>query len=172
MSLAVWWRRGSKPGLIVMFLGIAGLVQIPLLWHAQVYVSVLSVELQLLVSIGAMAVLGGAYVLIAETMYRWSHIVSKRKKRRRQRAQMSWITKLSEFARSWTDMPAFVGVGLLTCVFFLFYFVPFGIGDAGNLPAFIAGIAFLDPLYVYPLAVNGAAIATAVLASYMNYKIK
>jgi len=172
MSLAVWWRRGSKPGMIMMFLGIAGLVQISLLWHAQVYVSVLSVELQFLVSIGAMAVLAGAYVLIAETMYRWSHIVSKRKKRRRQRAQMSWITKLSEFTRSWTDMPAFVGVGLLTCIFFLFYFVPFGIGDAGNLPSFLASVAFLDPLFVYPLAVNGAAIATAVLASYMNYKIK
>ena len=172
MSLAVWWRRGSKPGMIMMFVGIAGLVQIPLLWHAQAYVSVLSVELQLLVSIGAMAVLAGAYVLIAETMYRWAHIVSKRKKRRRQRAQMNWITKLSEFARSWTDMPAFVGVGLLTCVFFLFYFIPFGISDAGNLPSFLASVAFLDPLFVYPLAVNGAAIATAVLASYMNYKIK
>ena len=69
-------------------------------------------------------------------------------------------------------MPAFVGVGLLTCVFFLFYFVPFGIGDAGNLPSFLASVAFLDPLFVYPLAVNAAAIATAVLASYMNYKIK
>ena len=172
MSLAVWWRRGSKPGLIMMFLGIAGLVQIPILWHAQVYVSVLSVELQLLVSIGAMAVLGGAYILIAETMYRWSHIVSKRKKRRRQRAQMNWITKLSEFARSSTDMPAFVGVGLLTCIFFLFYFIPFGVGDAGSLPAYLAGIAYLDSLYIYPLAVNAAAISTAVLASYMNYKIK
>ena len=155
-----------------MFLGIAGLVQIPLLWHAQFYVSVLSAELQLLVSIGAMVVLGGAYVLIAETMYRWAHIVSKRKKRRRQRAQMNWITKLSEFARSWTDMPAFVGVGLLTCVFLLFYFVPFGVADAGSLPALLANLAFLDPLYAYPLAVNAAAIATAVLASYMNYKIK
>jgi hypothetical protein len=172
MSLAVWWRRGSKPGLIMMFLGIAGLVQIPLLWHAQVYVSVLSVELQLLVSIGAMAVLGGAYVLIAETMYRWAHIVSKRKKRKRQRAQMNWITKLSEFARSSTDMPAFVGVGLLTCIFFLFYFVPFGIADAGSLPSLLANVAFLDPLFIYPLAVNAAVIATAVLASYMNYKIK
>ena len=172
MSLAVWWRRGSKPGLIIMFLGIAGLVQIPLLWHAQVYVSVLSTELQLLVSLGAMAVLGGAYVLIAETMYRWSHIVSKRKKRRRQRAQVNWIAKLSAFTRSWTDMPAFVGVGLLTCIFFLFYFIPFGVGDAGSLPSFLSSVAFLDPLYVYPLAVNAAAIATAVLASYMNYKIK
>jgi hypothetical protein len=172
MSLAVWWRRGSKPGMIIMFLGIAGLVQIPLLWHAQVYVSVLSAELQLLVSIGAMAVLGGAYVLIAETMYRWSHIVSKRKKRKRQKAQANWIGKLSAFARSWTDMPAFVGVALLTCVFFLFYFIPFGVADAGSLPSLFANIAFLDPLYIYPLAVNAAAIATAVLASYMNYKIK
>jgi len=172
MSLAVWWRRGSKPGMIMMFLGIAGLVQIPLLWHAQVYVSILSAELQLLVSIGAMVVLGGAYVLIAETMYRWAHIASKRKRRRRQRAQMNWINKLSLFARRWTDMPAFVGVGLLTCVFFLFYFVPFGVADAGSLPALIANVAFLDSLYIYPLAVNAAAIATAVLASYMNYKIK
>jgi len=146
MSLAVWWRRGSKPGLIMMFLGIAGLVQIPILWHAQVYVSVLSAELQLLVSLGAMAVLGGAYVLIAEAMYRWAHIVSKRKKRRRQRAQTNWIAKLSGFARSWTDMPAFVGVGLLTCVFFLFYFIPFGVADAGSLPSWLASIAFLDSL--------------------------
>ncbi|MHA1614766.1 MAG: hypothetical protein ACTSYJ_07945 [Candidatus Thorarchaeota archaeon] len=172
MSLAVWWRRGSKPGLIMMFLGFAGLVQIPILWHAQVYVSVLSTEIQLLVSLGAMAVLGGAYVLIAETMYRWAHIVSKRKKRKRQKAQMNWIASLSAFARSWTDMPAFVGVALLTCVFFLFYFVPFGIADAGSLPSFLANVAFLDPLFIYPLAVNSAAIATAVVASYMNYKIK
>ena len=172
MSLAVWWRRGSKPGMILMFLGIAGLVQIPILWHAQVYVSVLSAELQVLVSIGAMAVLGGAYVLIAETMYRWAHIVSKKKRRRRQRLQMNWITKLSLFVRSRTDLPAFFGVGLLTCVFFLFYFVPFGIADAGSLPALIANVAFLDSLYIYPLAVNAAAIATAVVASYMNYKIK
>jgi len=155
-----------------MFLGIAGLVQIPILWHAQVYVSVLSAELQLLVSLGAMAVLGGAYVLIAEAMYRWAHIVSKRKKRRRQRAQTNWIAKLSGFARSWTDMPAFVGVGLLTCVFFLFYFIPFGVADAGSLPSWLASIAFLDSLFIYPLAVNAAAIATAVLASYVNYKIK
>ena len=158
--------------MIMMFLGIAGLVQIPILWHAQVYVSVLSAELQLLVSLGAMAVLGGAYVLIAETMYRWAHIVSKRKKRKRQRTEANWIGKLSVFARSWTDMPAFVGVALLTCIFFLFYFIPFGIGDAGSLPSFFASAAFLDPLFVYPLAVNAAAIATAVLASYMNYKIK
>lgn len=172
MSLAVWWKRGSKPGMIIMFLGIAGLVQIPVLWHAQVYVNVLSTELQLMVSLGAMAVLGGAYVLIAETMYRWAHIVSKRKKRKRQRAQANWIGKLSEFARSSTDMPAFVGVALLTCVFFLFYFVPFGVADAGSLPSIIANIAFLDPLYIYPLAVNAATIATAVVASYLNYKIK
>ncbi|MCK5266030.1 MAG: hypothetical protein KAR03_10520 [Candidatus Thorarchaeota archaeon] len=172
MSLAVWWRRGSKPGLIMMFLGFAGLVQIPILWHAQVYVSILSAEIQLLVSLGAMAVLGGAYVLIAEAMYRWAHIVSKRKKRRRQKAQTNWIARLSAFARSSTDMPAFVGVALLTCIFFLFYFVPFGIADAGSLPSFLANVAFLDPLFIYPLAVNSAAIATAVLASYMNYKIK
>jgi hypothetical protein len=158
--------------MIMMFLGIAGLVQIPILWHAQVYVSVLSVELQLLVALGAMAVLGGAYVLIAETMYRWAHIVSKRKRRRRQRAQANWIVKLSAFARSSTDMPAFVGVGLLTCVFFLFYFVPFGIADAGSLPSLFANLAFLDSLFIYPLALNAATIATAVLASYMNYKIK
>ena len=172
MSLAVWWRRGSKPGMIMMFLGIAGIVQIPLLWHAQVYVSVLSAELQLLVSLGAMAVLGGAYVLIAETMYRWAHIVSRRKKRKRQKAQANWIGKLSAFARSSTDMPAFAGVALLTCIFFLFYFIPFGVADAGSLPSLLASIAFLDPLFVYPLAVNAAAITTAVLASYMNYKIK
>ena len=172
MSLAVWWRRGSKPGLIMMFLGIAGLVQIPILWHAQVYVSVLSAELQLLVSLGAMAVLGGAYVLIAEAMYRWAHIVSKMKKRRLQRAQTNWIAKLSAFARSWTDMPAFVGVGLLTCIFFLFYFIPFGVADAGSLPSWLATVAFLDPLYIYPIALNAATISTAVLASYMNYKIK
>ncbi|MHA1135081.1 MAG: hypothetical protein ACTSSE_01190 [Candidatus Thorarchaeota archaeon] len=172
MSLAVWWKRGSKPGMIMMFLGIAGLVQIPLLWHAQVYVSVLSAEFQLLISIGAMAVLGGAYVLIAETMYRWAHIVSKRKKRKRQKAQANWIGKLSAFARSSTDMPAFAGVALLTCVFFLFYFVPFGVADAGSLPSLFASLAFLDPLFIYPLAVNAAAITTAVLASYMNYKIK
>ena len=156
----------------MMFLGIAGLVQIPILWHAQVYVSVLSAELQLLVSLGAMAVLGGAYVLIAEAMYRWAHIVSKRKKRRRQRAQTNWIAKLSAFARSWTDMPAFVGVGLLTCIFFLFYFIPFGVADAGSLPSWLATVAFLDPLYIYPIALNAATISTAVLASYMNYKIK
>ena len=155
-----------------MFLGFAGLVQIPILWHAQVYVSILSAEIQLLVSLGAMAVLGGAYVLIAEAMYRWAHIVSKRKKRRRQKAQTNWIARLSALARSSTDMPAFVGVALLTCIFFLFYFIPFGIADAGSLPSFLANIAFLDPLFIYPLAVNSAAIATAVLASYMNYKIK
>jgi hypothetical protein len=172
MSLAVWWRRGSKPGLILMFLGIAGFAQIPIIWHAQVYVNVLSAGLQLLVSIGAMAVLGGSYILMAEAMYRWAHIVSKRKTRRRQRGQASWIGRLSEFARSYTDMPAFVGVGLLTCVFFLFYFVPFGFADAGSLPSWIATLAFLDPLFVYILGVNIAAIAAAVVASYMNYKIK
>ncbi|TFG27663.1 hypothetical protein EU527_18325 [Candidatus Thorarchaeota archaeon] len=172
MSLAVWWKRGSKPGLVMIFLGIAGLVQIPILWHAQVYVKVLSLELQLLVSFGAMALLGGAYVLIAETMYRWAHIISKRKMRKRQRAQANWITKLSTFARSSTDMPAFTGVALLTCIFFLFYFIPFGVADAGSLPSWLATVAFLDPLYVYALGVNAAAIATAIIASYMNYRIK
>lgn len=156
----------------MIFLGIAGFVQIPIIWHAQVYVTVLSAELQLLVSIGVMMVLGGAYVLMAEAMYRWAFIVSKRRTRKRQRAQANWITKLSAFARSSTDMPAFVGVGLLTCVFFLFYFVPFGIADAGSLPSWIAIFAFLDPLYIYTLGVNAAAIATAFVASYMNYKIK
>lgn len=156
----------------MIFLGIAGLVQIPILWHAQTYVGVLSSELQLLISLGAMALLGGSYVLIAETMYRWAHIVSKRKMRKRQRLQANWVTKLSTFVRSWSDMPAFTGVALLTCVFFLFYFVPFGVADAGTLPSWIATVAFLDSLYVYALGVNGAAIATAILASYMNYKIK
>jgi len=172
MSLAVWWRRGSKPGLIIIFLAIAGFVQIPILWHAQVYVNVLSAELQIMVSLGAMAVLGGGYVLMAEAMYRWAHIVSKRRQRRRQRAQFSWIGKLSAFARSWSDMPAFVGVGLLTCLFFLFYFIPFGVADLGSLPSWIATAAFLDTVYVYPLAVNAAAIAAAIVASYLNYKIK
>jgi len=172
MSLAVWWRRGSKPGLIMIFLGIAGLVQIPILWHAQEYVRVLSLELQILVSLGAMAVLGGAYVLIAEAMYRWAHIQSKRKLRKRQRAQANWILKLSNFARSWSDMPAFTGVALLTCIFFFFYFIPFGVADAGSLPSWLATLAFLDPLYVYALGVNAAAIATAVIASYMNYRIR
>jgi hypothetical protein len=172
MSLAVWWRRGSKPGLILMFLGIAGFVQIPIIWHAQVYVNVLSAELQLLVSIGVMTVLGGSYILMAEAMYRWAYIVSKRKTRRRQKGQANWIGRLSEFARSSTDMPAFVGVGLLTCVFFLFYFVPFGFADAGSLPSWIATLAFLDPLFIYILGVNIAAISTAFVASYMNYKIK
>ena len=95
MSLAVWWRRGSKPGLIIMFLGLAGFVQVPVLWHAQTYVRVLSAELQLIVALGAMAVLGGAFVIMAEAMYRWAHIVSKRKVRRRQRSQAGLLTRLS-----------------------------------------------------------------------------
>jgi len=172
MSLAVWWRRGSKPGLMIIFLAIAGFVQIPIMWHAQLYVNVLSAELQLLVSIGAMAVLGGAYVYMAEAMYRWAHIVSKRKQRRRQRAQITWIAKLSTIARSWSDMPAFVGVGLLTCLFFLFYFIPFGVADLGSLPSWLATAAFLDSVYIYPLAVNAAAIGAAIVASYLSYKIK
>ena len=44
--------------------------------------------------------------------------------------------------------------------------------DAGSLPSWIATLAFLDPLFVYILGVNAAAIATAFVASYMNYKIK
>jgi hypothetical protein len=119
-----------------------------------------------------MVVLGGSYILMAEAMYRWAHIVSKRKTRRRQRGQANFIGKLSAFARSSTDLPAFVGVGLLTCVFFLFYFVPFGFADAGSLPSWIATLAYLDPLFIYILGVNIAAISTAFVASYMNYKIK
>lgn len=172
MSLAVWWKRGSKPGLIIIFLGIAGFVQIPLMWHAAQYVHVLSAELQLIVALGAMAVLGGAYVLMAEAMYRWAHIMSKRKVRRRQRAQSNWITKLSEFARSREDLPAFVGVALATCIFLMLYFVPYGIAAVSNLPSAIATLAFLDSLFVYPLSVNFAAIMTAVVASYMAHKIR
>ena len=172
MSLAVWWRRGSKPGLVLIFIGIAGLVQIPILWHAQTYVKVLSAELQLVVAMGAAAVLAGAYVLMAEAMYRWANITSKKKVRRRQRAQTNWQTKLSTFARKTADMPAFVGVGLLTMLFFMFYFVPFGIADITQQPSWLATISFLDPLYIYPLAVNIAAAITAIIASYMNHKIR
>lgn len=172
MSLAVWWKRGSKPGLILMFLGIAGFVQIPLMWHAAAYIQVLSAELQLIVAIGAMAVLGGAYVFMAEAMYRWAHIMSKRKIRKRQKAQSNWISKLSGFARSKQDMPAFVGVALTTCIFLMLYFVPFGISDSANLPAWLATLSFLDALFVYPLGVNIAAVITALIASYMNHKIR
>ncbi|MFW9927417.1 MAG: hypothetical protein ACFFDM_11745 [Candidatus Thorarchaeota archaeon] len=172
MSLAVWWKRGSKPGLILIFLGIAGFVQIPLMWHAARYVQVLSAELQLIVALGAMAVLGGAYVIMAEAMYRWAHIMSKRKVRKRQRAQSNWITRISEFARFTTDMPAFAGVALTTCIFLMLYFVPFGISESTNLPQWLATISFLDSLLVYPLGVNIAAILTALVASYMNYKIR
>jgi hypothetical protein len=172
MSLAVWWRRGSKPGLILILLGIAGIVQLPILWHAQTYVRVLSWELQLIVALGAMAVLGGAYVLMAEAMFRWAYIVSKRKVRRRQRSQAGIITRLSNFARITSDMPAFVGVALLTCIFLMFYFVPFGIAGSTHLPSWLATVAFLDSLYVYPIAVNVSAILSALIASYMNYKIK
>ncbi|MHA1962626.1 MAG: hypothetical protein ACW99U_20740 [Candidatus Thorarchaeota archaeon] len=172
MSLAVWWRRGSKPGIILIFLGIAGFAQIPILWHAQSYVQVLSAELQFIVALGATAVLGGAYVIMAEAMYRWSFIVSRKKVRRRQRAKSNWISKLSSFSRSSEDMPAFVGVALLTCVFLAFYFVPFGVSDSTNVPSWLATISFIDSLFVYPLAVNIAAILSAVIASFMNYKIK
>ncbi|MCK5151944.1 MAG: hypothetical protein KAQ65_08885, partial [Candidatus Thorarchaeota archaeon] len=172
MSLAVWWKRGSKPGLILMFMGIAGFVQIPLMWHSAAYVQVLSAELQLIVALGAMVVLGGAYVFMAEAMYRWAHIMSKRKVRRRQRAQSNWITRISEFARSKSDMPAFAGVALTTCIFLMLYFVPFGISDSFNLPSWLAIFSFLDSLFVYPLAVNISAIVTAMIASYMNHKIR
>jgi hypothetical protein len=172
MSLAVWWKRGSKPGLILIFLGIAGFVQIPLMWHSAAYVQVLSAELQLIVALGAMAVLSGAYVFMAEAMYRWAHIMSKRKVRRRQRAQSNWITKISEFARSRTDMPAFAGVALATCIFLMFYFVPFGISDSTNVSQWLAVFSFLDSLMLYPLAVNLAAICTALIASYLNHKIR
>ncbi len=172
MSLAIWWRRGNKPGLVLIFLGIAGLVQVPVLWHAQTYVKVLSAELQLVVALGAMAVLGGAYVLMAEAMYRWANIVSKKKIRRRQRAKSDWKTKLSSLARMSEDMPALVGVALLTALFFMFYFVPFGIADITLQPSWLATVSFLDSLYVYPLAVDTSAVLTALVASYMNHKIK
>ncbi len=155
-----------------MFLGIAGFVQVPVLWHAQTYVKVLSAELQLIVALGAMAVLGGAFVIMAEAMYRWAHIVSKRKVRRRQRSQAGFIAKLSEAARSYADLPAFIGVALLSCVFLTFYFVPFGVADFTQQPSWLAPIVFLDSLYVYPLAVNVSAVLSALVASYMNHKIK
>ncbi len=172
MSQPIWWKRSYRPGLILIFLGIAGLVQIPLLWHAAEYVNVLSAELQMIVSIGAMVVLAGSFILMAEAMYRWSNIVSKKKVRRRQREKTSWIGRLSNIARITEDMPAFVGAGLLTCIFLMFYFVPFGFGDNSNLPSWLASLSFLDALFIYPLAVNIAAILTAVIASFMNYKIK
>ena len=172
MSLAVWWKRGSKPGLMIIFFGIAGIVQLPILWHAQTYVQVLSAELQLVVALGAMAVLGGAYILMAEAMYRWANIVAKKKVRRRQRAQTTWFTRLSSFARSTSDMPAFVGVALLTCLFLAFYFVPFGVSDSVIAPSWLATLSFIDSLYIYPLAVNISAISAAVIASYMNHKVR
>ncbi|MBS3794245.1 MAG: hypothetical protein KGY80_05080 [Candidatus Thorarchaeota archaeon] len=172
MSIAIWWRRGSKPGLIMIFLGIAGFVQIPVMWHAQSYVQVLSAELQLIVALGAMAVLGGSYIIMAEAMYRWAKLASKRRIRKRQRAQAGPIRRLSMFIRSKEDLPAFVGVGLLTCIFLMFYFVPFGIADAYSLPAWLATLSFLDPLYQYPIGLNAAAILTALTASYLNHKLK
>ncbi|NWF94925.1 MAG: hypothetical protein HXY34_02175 [Candidatus Thorarchaeota archaeon] len=172
MSLVVWWRRGSKPGLVIMLLGIAGFVQVPVLWHAQTYVRVLSAELQLIVALGAMAVLGGAYVLMAEAMYRWANIISKRKVRRRQQDRTDFMSRLSTFARSTEDMPVFVGVALLSCLFLMFYFVPFGIAAVSNEPSWLATLSFLDSLFIYPLAVNIAAVLTALVASYMNHKIR
>lgn len=172
MSLAVWWRRGSKPGLILIFIGLAGLVQIPILWHAQSYIQVLSAELQLLVALGAMAVLSGSFVLMAEAMYRWAHIVSKRKVRKRDKAKKNWLKTLSEFARSSSDMPAFTGVALLTCIFLMVYFIPFAVADGSNVPSILATLSFLDPLFIYPIAVNVSAVTCAFIASYMNYKIK
>ncbi len=172
MSLAIWWKRGRMPGLALMFLGIAGFVQIPVLWHAQTYLTVLSMEVQFIVALGAAAVLGGAYVLMAEAMYRWANIVSKKKVRRRQRIKADWIDRLSQFVRSKEDLPPFAGVALLTCAFLMFYFVPFGVADATQQPSWIATLAFLDQLFVYPLAVNIAAILTAVIASYMRHKIR
>ncbi len=69
-------------------------------------------------------------------------------------------------------MPAFVGVGLLTCMFLMFYFLPFAIADGMNLPSALATLAFLDSLFIYPLAVNVAAILAAFVASFMNHKIR
>jgi hypothetical protein len=109
---------------------------------------------------------------MAEAMYRWAHIISKKRVRKRDRAKKNWMKTLSQFARSTADMPAFVGVGLLTCIFFLFYFTPFVISDGSSLPSFLATLAFLDSLFIYPIAVNVAAISSSVIASYMNYKIK
>ena len=155
-----------------MFLGIAGLAQVPVIWHAQAYAEVLSAELQFIVALGAMTVLAGSYILMAEAMYRWANIVSKRKVRKRQRTELNWINKLSEFARSTQDMPAFVAVALMTSIFLMLYFLPFGISDSANLPSWIATFAFTDSLYTYPLAVNSAAIITAIIASFVNRKIR
>jgi hypothetical protein len=41
-----------------------------------------------------------------------------------------------------------------------------------NLPSWLATLAFLDPLFVYPLGVNIAAVLCAVIASYMNHKVR
>ncbi len=172
MSLAIWWKRDKKPGLVIMFLGIAGFVQIPILWHAETYLKVPSAEVQFIVAMGAAAVLGGAYVLMAEAMYRWANIVSKKKVRRRQRIKADWIEKLSVFVRSREDLPPFAGVALMTCVFLMLYFVPLGIVDVTQQPSWIATLAFIDPLFIYPLAVNIAAILTASIASYMRHNIK
>ncbi len=172
MNPPVRWKRDEKPGLVMIFIGIAALVQVPLIWHATVYVQVLSVELQLIVSLGVTAVLAGAYVLLAEAMYRWAEIASRKKRRKRQKSKMSWIDRLSALARSREDLPPFVGVALLTAVFMMVYFVPFGISDISNLPSWLATLAFLDSLFIYPLAANIAAIVTAVIASYTNYKLR
>ncbi|MEM2142568.1 MAG: hypothetical protein QXS20_06790 [Candidatus Thorarchaeota archaeon] len=172
MSMTIWWKRGNRPGLVLIFLGLAGLAQIPIIWHAERYVQVLSAELQILVSLAAMLVLGGAYVLTAEAMYRWASLASKRKVRRHQRAQLRWVSTLSEFVRSREELPGFAGVALMTGLFLMFYFIPFGIGAGGTLPQLLSILAFMDPVYLYPLAHCGSATLTAVVASYFNDKFK
>ena len=175
MSLAIWWKRESKPGLIIMFLGLSGLVHIPVLYVAQVYLKLLSIEVQILVTIGSIAVLAAAFVLMAESMYRWNARQLKKKRKKRQVHIPIW-SQTKDFAmrimRMHPDMPALVGALLITLIFWGMTIAPLGYGMVALTPPQLAHVAILDPIFKFPLLVNIASITSIIIATLMNEKVK
>ncbi len=175
MSLAIWWKRGSKPGLILIFIGLSGLVHIPVLYVAQTYLKLLSIEVQLLVTIGSILVLAAAFVLMAEAMYRWNARQMKKKRKKRQ-VHIPIYSQLKDFStkiiRAHQDMPALVGALLITLIFWGISIAPLGYGLATLTPPQLAHVAILDPIFKFPLMVNIASITAIIIATLLNEKVK
>ena len=131
MSSKISWQEPKNRGLVCIMLGLATLIQMIIIYFAAYYFLINSFYLFLFVSLGVIALLAGAEILLAQ-------IIHSVRLRRRQSKPSKKKRKLKKISEAWSIL---LGAGISIGVFSLLYF--------------IFAINIIDPLTLTTLPIYG-----------------